>query len=385
MKVQDVAISGVGVSDFSKNSGRSVLALATEAARAALEDSGLDPGQIDGMASFSLNADSVSSHSVATTIGTGPLGYVADFNFGGQSPCYMVEQCAAALQAGQADYIVAFRALNGRSGARVGTGALPGPGAQYRYPIGYGSWAMYMAMWAQRYLGETGQTSLDLAEVAIAQRRHAARNPNALLHDRPLNLDQYMATRYVVEPFRIPDLPSEIDGAVALVITTAERARVLKPPPAVVASTAFTARRHPGLDIGDYSMAGDFSRNFTHDLSARLYSDADLTPEDVDLAEIYDCSTSTVLVGLEGLGFCGRGEAGAFVRSGATALDGELPVNTHGGLLSEGYLHGMNTVAEAVLQVQGRAGPRQAPRHEVCAVTSGGYVDGSAMLLTVDR
>jgi acetyl-CoA acetyltransferase len=105
----------------------------------------------------------------------------------------------------------------------------------------------------------------------------------------------------------------------------------------------------------------------------------------VQLAEIYDCFTSTVLMGIEGLGLAGRGDAGALVRSGATALDGRLPMNTHGGLLAEGYLHGMNTVAEAALQVQGRAGARQVPRHEVAVVTSGALMDGSAMVLTADR
>ena len=116
-----------------------------------------------------------------------------------------------------------------------------------------------------------------------------------------------------------------------------------------------------------------------------LFDRAGVGPLDVEVAEIYDCFTSTVLMGLEGLGLCGRGESGAFVRSGACALDGRLPTNTGGGLLAEGYLHGMNTVAEAVLQVQGRGGVRQAPRHDVAVVTSGALMDGYALILTSDR
>jgi acetyl-CoA acetyltransferase len=141
----------------------------------------------------------------------------------------------------------------------------------------------------------------------------------------------------------------------------------------------------PGLDIGDQLLHDDYTRNFTHGLRDELYGRAGISATDVDFAEIYDCFTSVVLMGLEGLGFCDRGEAGAFVRSGATARDGALPVNTHGGLLAEGYLHGMNTVAEAVLQIQGRGGDRQVPRHEVGVVTSGALTDGSALVLTADR
>jgi len=154
---------------------------------------------------------------------------------------------------------------------------------------------------------------------------------------------------------------------------------------AVVASTAYRAGPRPGLDIGDHLLWDDYTRNYTSLLREELFARAGLSPSDVQVAQIYDCFSSTVLMGLEGLGFCERGESGAFVRSGATGLDGALPVNTHGGLLAEGYVHGMNTVCEAVLQVQGRGGTRQAPRHDVCAVTSGALMDGSALVLTAAR
>jgi acetyl-CoA acetyltransferase len=170
-----------------------------------------------------------------------------------------------------------------------------------------------------------------------------------------------------------------------VVLSSLERARDLRHAPAVVASGAYRAGRRSGLDIGDHLLWDDYTRNYTSLLAGELFGRAGVSPSDVQVAEIYDCFSSTVLIGLEGLGICGRGEAGGFVRSGATALDGRLPVNTHGGLLAEGYLHGMNTVAEAVLQVQGRGGERQATRHEVCAVTSGALMDGSALVLTADR
>jgi acetyl-CoA acetyltransferase len=170
-----------------------------------------------------------------------------------------------------------------------------------------------------------------------------------------------------------------------VLVTSLERARDLRRPPAVIASGAYRAGARPGLDIGDHLLWSDFTRNYTSILAEDLFARAGITPGDVQLAEIYDCFSSTVLIGLEGLGLVTRGESGAFVQEGHTRLDGSLPTNTHGGLLSEGYLHGMNTVTEAALQVQGRGGSRQAPNHEVCVVTSGAMMDGSAIGLTADR
>jgi acetyl-CoA acetyltransferase len=149
-----------------------------------------------------------------------------------------------------------------------------------------------------------------------------------------------------------------------------------------VASGAYRAGSAPGLDIGDHLAWSDYTRNYTSDLRDDLFAGAGLAPRDLDFAEIYDCFTSTVLMGMEGLGLCGRGESGAFVGSGATGQNGSLPTNTNGGLLAEGYLHGMNTVAEAALQIMGRCGDRQVARHESCVVTSGALMDGSALVLT---
>jgi acetyl-CoA acetyltransferase len=260
----------------------------------------------------------------------------------------------------------------------------PGMGAQFRYPIGYDAYAMYVGMWAQRFLFETGQGELDLAAVALAQRAFAIDNERAYRRT-PLLVSDYLAEPYLIEPYRPDDCTVEVDGACAIVVTSLEAARDLPQPPAVIASGAYRAGARSGLDIGDHLLWDDYSRNYTSLLRRELFEAAQLSPADMDFAEIYDCFTSTVLLGLEGLGFCARGESGAFVRDGNTALGGPLPTNTHGGLLSEGYLHGMNTVAEAVLQIQGRGGSRQVPVHETCVVTSGAMMDGSALILTQDR
>lgn len=378
------AIAGVGYTSLSRGSGRSVLDLAREACAAAITDAGLDAAEVDGMASFMVMHDSVPCVAVATVLGLPELRWAVDLALGGQAPCFLVGQAAGAVASGQASNVVVFRAMNGRSGRRVGAMRFPGMGAQYRDPIGYDAYAMYVAMWAQRYLFETGQGAEDLAAVAIAQRRYASDNERALRRE-PLDREGYLAAPYVVEPFRVPDCTLEVDGACAVVVSSLERARDLRHPPAVILSSAYRAGPCPGLDIADHLLWDDYSRNYTSLLADELFGRAGVRATDVEVAEIYDCFSSTVLMGLEGLGLCARGESGAFVRSGRTRRDGALPTNTNGGLLAEGYLHGMNTVAEAVLQVQGRAGTRQAPRHDVCVVTSGALMDGSALMLGTDR
>jgi acetyl-CoA acetyltransferase len=378
------AVAGVGYTPFSRSSGRSVLSLAAEAVANAVHDAGLRLDEVDGMGSFMLSGDSVPCVAVSSALGLGQLRTTLDLQLGGQAPCHLVWQAAQAVARGDARAVVVYRALNGRSGMRVGSMQFAGMGGQYRYPIGYGAYLMYVGMWAQRFLFETGQGPADLGAVAVGQRVYAQENERALRRE-PLSLDAYLAEPYVVDPYRRSDCTAEVDGACAVVVTSLERARDLAHPPAVVSSGCYRAGPRPGLDIGDHLLWEDYTRNYTSWLRDDLFGRAGIGPGDVDVAEIYDCFTSTVLMGLEGLGLCGRGESGAFVRSGACALDGRLPTNTGGGLLAEGYLHGMNTVAEAVLQVQGRGGSRQAPRHDVAVVTSGALMDGSAMILTTDR
>ncbi len=378
------AVVGVGYTPFTRASGQSVLDLAHAAAADALADAGLTGHDVDGVGSFMVMHDSVKCQAVATTLAVDGLRWSVDLDLGGQAPCHLVGLAASAIATGQAEVIVLYRALNGRSGARVGTMTFDGPAAPWRYPIGYDAYLMYCAMWAQRFLAETGQGADDLGAVAVAQRAYAVDNERAVRR-RPLTAEDHAAAPIVVSPYRADDCTVEVDGACALVVTSLERARNLAHAPAVVASSAYRAGPRSGLDIGDHLLWEDYTRNYTGLLRDELFGRAGVAPGDVDVAEIYDCFSSTVLMGLEGLGFCARGESGAFVRSGATRLDGAMPVNTHGGLLSEGYLHGMNTVCEAVLQVQGRGGARQAPRHEVCAVTSGALMDGSALVLTTDR
>ena len=260
----------------------------------------------------------------------------------------------------------------------------PGMGGQFRYPIGYDGYLMYVAMWAQRFLHETGQGELDLGAVVVAQRAYAEDNERAYRR-RSLSIESYLSSEYLVDPYRADDCTVEVDGACAVLVTSVEHARDLRRPPATILSGAYRAGALPGVDIGDHLLWQDYTRNYTSHLREELFRAAGIGPADIQVAEIYDCFSSTVLFGLEGLGLCDRGASGAFVREGHTSVSGSLPTNTNGGLLSEGYLHGMNTVAEAALQIQGRGGRHQAAAHELRVVTSGALMDGSALVLSADR
>lgn len=378
------AIVGVGYTEFSNDSGRSVLELATEASRAALADAGLVPSDIDGVATYSMG-DSVPAQAVATSLDIEDIGYLLDLSLGGQSPCYLVALADAAIRAGLARTVVIYRALNGRSGVRIGRARandVP-DSVDHRYAAGLTAYPQNIAMWARRYMIETGATEDDLGAVVLSQRWYAERNERAILR-KPITFEQYLASPMIASPFRVADCTREVDGACAVVMTSIDHARALRHPPVVVRGGAFASGPRPGREIGDILLWDDYSRNCMHYVGRRIWENSGVTPDEVDVAELYDCFSSAVLFALEGLGFVGRGEAGAFIRDGQTAVDGKLPVNTHGGLLAEGYIHGMNSVNEAVLQLRGDAGERTVKGAEVALVSSGTLMDGSAVVLSKD-
>ncbi|MFD6058981.1 thiolase C-terminal domain-containing protein [Rhodococcus wratislaviensis] len=374
------AVTGVGYTKLAvSGEPRSVLDLALEAARAALADAGLTAADVDGVCSYGLFNDSVTSQAVGTGLACNDLSFTLDLNNGGSQPAFAVLNAAMAVASGVASTVIVYRALNGRSGKKVGSTHFDSPSGQFRYPIGLNSYPQYIAMWSRRFMIETGATSEDLAAVVMKQREYSALNDRAVRRD-PLSLDEYFSRSYVVEPFRTVDCTVEVDGAVALVVTSVDRAADAPVTPAIIEGGAWVTGRGSGLDIADLHSWPDFSRNCQHLLAPRLWKSAGLGPTDVDVAEIYDCFSPAVLYGLEALGFAERGEAGDLIRSGETGLTGRIPTNTHGGLLNEGYVHGMNTVTEAVLQVQGRGERRQVKDAEVSVATSGVLVDGSAIV-----
>ncbi|MEU1074476.1 MULTISPECIES: lipid-transfer protein [unclassified Streptomyces] len=374
------AIVGIGATEFSKDSGRSELKLAVEAVRAALDDAGLTPDDVDGMVTFTM--DTSPEITVAQAAGIGELSFFSRIHYGGGAACATVQQAALAVASGVAEVVVCYRAFNERSGRRFGSGvrhrepSAEGAALGWSLPFGLLTPASWVAMAAQRYLHTYGLTPEAFGQVAVVDRRHAATNPAAYFYGRPITLADHAASRWIVEPLRLLDCCQETDGGQAIVVTTAERARDLRRPPAVITAAAQGAgRRQEGMT--------SFYRDSLTGLpemgvvARQLWRTSGLTPAEIDVAILYDHFTPFVLMQLEEFGFCGEGEAADFVAADA------LPLNTHGGQLGEAYLHGMNGIAEAVRQVRGLAA-NQIPDAGRVLVTAGTGVPTSGLILSAD-
>ena len=379
------SIVGIGQTEFSKNSGRSELRLACEAVMAALGDAGLEPRDVDGLATFSM--DNNPEIEVARAIGAGPLRFFSRIHYGGGAACGVMMQAALAVASGAADVVVCYRAMNERSMQRFGIGTTPRAAVAttetahfgWYTPFGLMTPASWVAMQAQRYLHDTGATTEDFGRVSVACRKHAATNPNAWFYRKPLTLEEHQASRWIVRPLRLYDCCQESDGAVAVIVTTTERARDLRQPPAVIRAAA------QGASV-DQQMMTSYYRDAIGDLpemsfvAQQLYAQSGVGAGDFQTAVIYDHFTPFVLAQLESFGFCKPGEAKDFLKGGNIELGGSLPVNTHGGQLGEAYIHGMNGVAEGVRQVRGSA-VNQVRGVEHVLVTAGTGVPTSAIVL----
>ena len=375
------AIAGIGWTEFSKASGRTVRSLASEACLKAIADAGLKVGDIDGFVSFNFN-DSAPAMAVATEIGVPNAMYAVDFLAGGNGANLITLTAAAAIEAGLAKNVLCYRAMNGRSGFRLGGGRdMTAHGiTQYTAPFGWITYPQAMAMWARRHMIEYGTTAEDLGEIAVQFRKHASDNSRAMQRT-PITMDDYMSSKMIVEPFRMLDICLETDGACAVLVTSAERAKDMAKKPVYIMGGAYGGGPDQGEDLFDAIRWPDHSHNYAKYIADDLWKSAGIGPKDVDFAEIYDCFTYSILMQLEGFGFCKEGEAAGFVKGGRIARDGALPLNTHGGLLSEGYIHGLNHVIEAVQQLRGEAGHRQVKKNEICMTTAGAMTCGSAMIL----
>jgi 17-hydroxy-3-oxo-4-pregnene-20-carboxyl-CoA lyase len=383
-----VAIAGIGQTEFSKRSGRTELTLAIEAIGAALDDCGLSAKDVDGMSLYTMENNP--ANEVIHNLGGGDLRFFSRIHYGGGAACAPIHQAAMAISSGAAEVVVCYRAMNERSEQRFGSGVQARPLTPttenvhfgWYAPFGLLTPAAWVAMFAQRYMHTFGATTEDFGRVAVADRRHAATNPAAWFYEKPITLEDHQNSRWVVEPMRLLDCCQESDGAVAIVVTSLERARDLKQTPAIVRAAA------QGM-AADQRMMTSYYR---HDISGipemglvarQLFETADLGPRDIQTAILYDHFTPFVLCQLEEFGFCGRGEAKDFIREGRIEIGGDLPINTHGGQLGEAYIHGMNGIAEGVRQVRGTAA-NQVPNVENVLVTAGTGVPTSGIILGVD-
>ncbi|MBI4695719.1 MAG: transporter [Gammaproteobacteria bacterium] len=364
------AITGVGETEYSRASGRSVLRLTLEASLAAIADAGLAPGDIDGVIPY--GNFQVVAEDLITNLGLSDLRFSAVTPLGGASCVAAVQCAAAAIAAGVCNHVLVPVARNGASGGRIGMRVNEMPQfrvvGEFEAPVGAAAPAQLYAPMARRHMELYGTTSRDFAEIAVTTRRHAILNGRAIM-STPLSVEDHQSSRLIADPFRLYDCSLESDGAAAIVVSSAERARDLRQPRVVVLGVG---EGHPESPSA-ITQRRDLTRLGTAVAARCAFGMAGVTPEDIDVAEIYDCFTYIVLCQLEDLGFCEKGEGGAFVRDGALGLGGRLPTNTHGGLLSQAHMVGMNHVVELVRQLRGEAGAAQVVGAELGLVT--GYGD----------
>ncbi len=379
----EAAIVGIGQTEFSKNSGRSELQLACEAVSAAIKDCGIKPSEVDGLTSFTMDAND--EIEIARAVGIGDITFYSRIPYGGGAAIGVLQQAAMAVATGVAETVVVYRAFNERSGRRysvgVGEDIVTADLIHWSWymPFGLLTPASWVAMYTNRYMHEYGCTSLDLAEVAVSTRKHAVNNPDAYFYGKPITVDDHQNSRFIAEPLRLLDCCQETDAGCACVVTTPERAKDLPHPPALIRGVAEAA----GAD--QENMTSFYRPSISHlpemDLVAKqVYEQSGLGPDDVDAAVIYDAFTPIVLWQLESFGFCGRGEAKDFVKNGNLEVGGRLPTNTHGGQLSEAYVHGMNGVNEGVRVIRGTS-VNQPQKNDHVLVTGGVGVPTSAMII----
>jgi acetyl-CoA acetyltransferase len=335
------------------------------------------------MTTFTL--DSSDEIELARAIGIGDLTFFSRIPHGGGAAVGVVHQAVMAIATGSAKAVVCYRALNGRSGQRYSSGVSEGPTTSdmihwsWYMPWGLMTPASWVAMYTMRYMYEYGCTSEDLAQVAISTRKHAVNNPHAFFYQQPLTLEDHQNSRLIVEPFHLYDCCQETDGGCACVITSPERARDLRHPGALIRGVAQASADDQEVMTSFYRPSLTYLPEF--DLVAKqVYEISGLSHDDVDAAVIYDAFTSIVLWQLESFNFCGRGEAKDFIKDGNLEVGGRLPNNTHGGQLSEAYIHGMNGVNEGTRVIRGTS-TNQPEKNDHVLVTGGVGVPTSGMIL----
>lgn len=357
------AIAGVGESEVGRRLGRSGMALAMEAAKRALTDAGLERAQIDGLLTRPSRTEPQFNYSavLAGQLGIVPS-YFADIALGGASSAAMVLNAVAALEAGLCTAVLCVNGDAQTNRAQTRRARLTNWVEDFERTYGMIGGPENYALGAQRHMYEFGTTSAQFGAIAVACRRHASLNPNATFRE-PITLADHQASRYISEPFRLLDCCPVTDAAGAFIVTSAERARSLAQAPAYLLGIG------QGFTHADLPWAASMTDVAMRGASERAYAMAGLGPDDIDLAELYDCFTYVVLATLEGYGFCKQGEGGAFVEGGRIELGGALPVNTGGGLLSQGHASGSLLITEAVKQMRGAAGARQVPNAETAIVS----------------
>jgi acetyl-CoA acetyltransferase len=381
VKSQRVAVVGVGYSPITRHSEMSVDQLTVRAARAAMDDAGLTPADIDGVTTFSTYQQEIVGQALrdAAMLGIAPLNWFS--TIGAQSPAFVhaAIHSVAAIRAGLCHTALTLRVIKQMpSSAGLPSLALSSVSGdpQFTRPFGGGSPAQWAGLLMQRYMAEFGATEEDFGRQAVAQREFALLNDNALIRE-PLDLEGYLNSRYISKPLRLLDCDYPCDSGSAVIFTTEERARDLCQTPIIVETEAVSATRDLNFEV-----LQDMVRTAPVHCSEQLWSKSDFSAQDLDVAELYDGFSVIVFQWLEALGLCAPGEAPAFVAEGNTGRGGRIPVNTDGGARNVGRRHGANFCIEAVQQLRGHAGERQVPDARVAVYTNAVGPFAGAMLLT---
>lgn len=372
------AITGVGETEYSKASGRSALVLELEAGLKAIADAGLKPSDIDGVMPMASGA--AITDDLVANFGLKDLKFSALAPLGGASCVASLQCAAAAIAAGLCNHVLLSLGRNGYSGTRTTARVVSAPHrritAEFETPSGAIAPMQLYAPMARRHMELYGTTSRHLGEIAVTMRAHAALNENALM-TRPITLDDHQASRMVTDPFRLLDCCLESDGGAAIVLSRADLAGHLAKP---LVSLLGVAQGHVDSPSA-ISQRADMTTLGVARAAQRAFDMAGVERADIDVAEIYDCFTYIVLCQLEDLGFCKKGEGGPFVASGAIRLGGRLPINTHGGLLSQAHVSGMNHIIELVRQLRGEAGRAQVKGARTGLVTGFGDLGAGSLAI----
>ena len=367
------SITGVGNTRYSKKADRSAERLAIEAVLAAAADAGIEPTQIDGLIPYPGH---IGDDVIQAELGINPR-FRVTVDMGGCSAVSALRVASMAVMSGAAKHVLLFRGLKGNSGARKADRPSFLPGQSFRrqmeHVYGMNTPAQRYAVLCQRYKHEYGLDRRTLGEIALAARAHANLNPDAQMYGRELTMEDYLAGRLIADPYTLFDCCLETDGASAVIVsarTDSRDVQILSVAEAQGASPDDTSNREPFLDIGLTQAAND------------VWNELGVGPQDMDAAMIYDCFTFEVLHQIEEAGFAGHGEAASLIADGGIRLGGKLPINTHGGMLSEAHQAGLNHVIEAARQLRGECGPRQVEGARLIAVTGWGQLgDGSFAVL----
>jgi len=398
MAEKQCAISGIGQSDVGRRLGRDPLELTLDACDAAIADAGLTPSDIDGLSTYPggmavpRGFTGASAYEVIDAMRLEVNWYGSGVETSGQLGSVM--NACMAVAAGMANHVLCFRSVwegsaqgsAGRSsigpgGGRGGAGGrtiYAGSFEQWSLPFGSAAPPVWVALFAAAHMDRYGVTTEQLAQIALNARRNAARNPKAIYRD-PMSLEDYLNSRMISTPLRLFDCDVPCDGATAVIVSRRELADDLPQPPVYI--EAMGAALH---DRTNWDQLKDLTKTVGAAAAAQMWQRTSLTPADVDIAEIYDGFSYLTMLWLEALQLCGFGESGSFVEGGTRiALDGPLPLNTSGGQLSGGRLHGYGFLHEACVQLRGEGGERQvARRPEVAVVAAGGGNTCGCLLLT---